>query len=332
MSRSVKHYGQIAKFVEEYPWAMMEGPLEAMLEVLEVRLAGGRFTAEEIQDRVASAVEAAAARRETSSGGGAVAVLPVQGVISHRMNMLTAMSGGLSTELLGKALDQAVADPGVAAIVLDVDSPGGSVFGVQELGDKIFRARGTKPIIAVANATAASAAYWIASQADELIVTPSGQVGSIGAMAVHIDRSKQAEMLGVRHTIVKFGENKAEGTELAPLSEAARADMQMRVDQYGKTFVKAVARGRGVTSADVMDRFGQGRMFNAIDAVKLGMADGLGTLEDVIGRLGSGSRSAIAAETPTPAVEAEATAGAEPTPTVADEVADFRRQLAAHSA
>lgn len=330
-----RRYGRIAKFVQEYPWAMLEGPLEAMLEVLELRLDGGAFTAEEIQERIT-----AAAPGRVSAG--AVAVLPIYGVLAHRMNMLTAISGGMSTELLGKAFDQAIADPAVRAIVFDVDSPGGSVFGVQELAEKIYRARGAKPIVAVANATAASAAYWLASQADELLVTPSGQVGSVGAMAVHIDRSKQAEKLGLQHTIIKFGRHKDEQSDLRPLSADALADMQRRVDQYGEAFVRGVARARGVTPAVVREQYGEGRMFSARDAKRLGMVDGITTLEDALARLAGGATSAIAAGPTAELVEPDENGDCPegyrktedgrcelmPVDGARTEAADFRRRLA----
>ena len=87
------------------------------------------------------------------------------------------------TEAFGAAFDRAAADSSIGAIVLNIDSPGGSVYGVEELADKIYKARGTKPVYAVANSLAASAAYWIGSAASQLYVTPSGEVGSIGVLA-----------------------------------------------------------------------------------------------------------------------------------------------------
>lgn len=280
-----KTYARIERFVAEYPWAIIPEALDSILEILSLRAEGHVFTDEEIQARIG------ASPPPVRKNIGAVAVLPVFGVIAHRMNLLTAMSGGMSTEQLASAVRAAAADPAITAICLDVDSPGGSVFGVQELADEIFRARGTKPIMAVANATAASAAYWIASQADEMVITPSGQVGSIGVVAVHVDRSKQAELLGLKHTMISAGAHKTDGNDLAPLDEDTRAHMQRRVDQYYSAFVKAVARGRGVTAEDVRGGFGEGRVVAAADAMKARMVDGIRTMDDVLDRLASGARS-----------------------------------------
>jgi signal peptide peptidase SppA len=285
---------RVSKFITQHPWAITAEALDALLEVLAIRVEGGALTDEEIQARLKGAPPQPAARTD-----GMVAVLPVFGILAQRMNMMTQVSGGTSTEALGAAFAAAVADPQISAILLDVDSPGGSVFGIQEFADRIFQARGSKPIVAVANATAASAAYWLASQADSLYVTPSGQVGSIGVLAVHQDRSKQSEMLGVRHTVISAGKYKAAGSDLEPLDEATQVDMQKRVDQYYGSFVRAVARGRGVKAEAVRGGFGEGRMVSAGDAVGLGMADGQGTLETVLSGLLTGDiRAALPAEAP----------------------------------
>jgi len=309
-----KRYERVAKFVEDYPWAMIPSVLEALLEVIQIRLEGGVFTDEEIRARVGDPPP-----RPAAQTAGSVLILPVFGVLAHRMNLFTAMSGGMSTEQLRGAVLQAVDNPDVSAIVLDVDSPGGSVFGVEELADTIFKARGPKPIVAVANATAASAAYWLASQADELIVTPSGQVGSIGVIGVHRDISKQAAMLGVKYSFITAGRFKADGNEFEPLDDETRANMQRRVDQYYTTFVRAVARGREVKEQAVRDGFGEGRIVSAQDALRAGMVDALGTLDQVVGRLAGGQKRVTASlRAEAPPLEL----------TAAEEIGALRRQLA----
>ena len=213
-------------------------------------------------------------------------MLPLTGVIMHRANMFSEFSGGTSTEKFTAAFRQLVADPMIKAIVLDVDSPGGTVAGVEELASEIFKAREQKPIYAVANALAASAAYWIASSATELIVTPSGLVGSIGVYAAHQDISEFAKQAGVKVTLVSAGKYKTEGNEFEPLSDEARAALQARVDEYYGMFVKAVARNRGVSPSDVRGGFGEGRVVGAKQAVALGMADRVATLDETLARLG----------------------------------------------
>ena len=279
-------YEHAVQAVFSQPWAILPSVYAVMCEVIRARAEGHRLTAAEIQERIGAApVRAGAARN------GPVAVIPLFGILAQRMNLMTAMSGGTSTELFGRAFQAALADPEVSAIVIDIDSPGGSVFGVAELGQLIYDARGQKPVIAQANSQAASAAYWVASQADEIVVTPSGEVGSIGVIAHHQDISVAEEMQGVKDTLVTYGDNKAIANPFEPLSESAQAYLQKRADEYGVMFDQAVARGRGVSAARVRAKFGQGLMFGAEEAVKLGMADRVGTLQQTLDRL-TGRRSA----------------------------------------
>jgi signal peptide peptidase SppA len=166
--------------------------------------------------------------------------------------------------------------------VLDIDSPGGDVEGVDELATEIYQARKSKRIVAVSNCLCASAAYYLAAQANEIVVSPSSLTGSIGVYVVHEDSSVMLENAGVRLTLIKYGENKAEGNSLGPLTDSAREHMQQIVDSFGLAFERAVARGRGIKQDDVHSKFGQGRVFDARTAVRIGMADRVGTLDDVL--------------------------------------------------
>lgn len=216
---------------------------------------------------------------------GRVAVLPVCGVIEQRYSALSYFFGGCSTDETGLALDAFLANPQIDAVVLDVDSPGGSIYGVGELADKIYQARGRKPIYAVANSMAASAAYWIGSAAGNFICTPGGEVGSIGVFAMHADYSGALEAQGIKVTIAKAGRYKAEFSPYAPLSSDARDYLQERVDGSYTDFVKAVAQGRGVSPAEVRGKFGGGRSLDAATALEAGMIDRIATLDDVLGKL-----------------------------------------------
>jgi signal peptide peptidase SppA len=232
-------------------------------------------------------VRAGAPSSTSRSRAGAIAVLPLTGTISHRMGMMSEMSGGTSTEKFGQWLKAAVADPNVKAIVIDADSPGGSVDGVPELADEVAKAKASKPVIAQVNAMAASAAYWIVSQASEIVVTPSGEVGSIGVFAAHEDISKAAEMQGVKVSFVSAGKYKTEGNPFEPLSGDARQALQANVDEFYGMFTKAVARGRGTTQSKVQNGFGEGRMVSAQQAVTEGMADRVATMDQTLSRLGA---------------------------------------------
>lgn len=234
--------------------------------------------------------EAQAKLRPARRGAGDVAVFRVGGFISQKSTLMTMLFGGTSTEALVSDLRAAVAEPSIGSIVLDFDSPGGSVFGVPEAARAIRALRGPKPIIAVSNPVMASAAYYLAAQADEIVATPSSLTGSIGTMAVHVDESSAREKAGIRVEVFKYGERKAEESGAEPLTTDARQAIQARVDYYGAMFEADVAEGRGISVGRVRSRFGQGAVFTADDAVSSGMVDRVDVLETVLGELSSGRK------------------------------------------
>jgi signal peptide peptidase SppA len=282
-------YAHVAQYVYSQPWAITPAKLAIILDLLAFRASGGRLSDEEIAERVGPGARSNAM---TVQPGGAVAILPIRGTIAHHASMLAESSGGATTEGIAKRLREALADPQVASIVLDIDSPGGSVSGVPELAAEIYRSRGRKPLKAVANALAASAAYWIGTAADELIVTPSGEVGSVGVIAAHQDISEALVKEGVKVSLVTAGRYKAEGNPYQPLDEEARAELQRRVDEAYGWFVRDVARNRGVSVETVRSEFGEGRVYGGKEAVRRGMADRVATLDEVIAELASPRRAA----------------------------------------
>lgn len=299
------------------PWAIHEDYARIIGAVLTRRAAGEPASAETLrlaQER-AAAIEAARDAAATASTNG-VAVIPVLGVVSARASMLEQQSGMTSPEALGVAIDRAAADPGVKTIVLDVNSPGGTVAGTPELAAKIRAARSAKQVVAQVSYQAASAAYWIASQADEVVVSPSAEVGSIGVIAMHEDVSAKAKADGYAPTFITAGKYKAEAHPFAPLSEEARAEIQSKVDAAYEQFVGDVAKGRGVPVATARGaKFGQGRMVTAADAVARGMADRIATMDETLARFMGGGRvrsrtAAIAAEEPAEASPQAASAPA----------------------
>jgi signal peptide peptidase SppA len=274
-------YSHIARYVSDTPWAILPDKLTELVSVLAFRAAGHEFTAEEIRARIGDSNGAAAA----ASKRGAVAVIPVRGVIAHRMGSMDDSSGGTSCERIAAMLDQCVADESIGTIVFDIDSPGGTVTGMAELATRIFAARDTKKIVAVANGTMASAAYNIGSQAHEIVSIPSGQVGSIGVFCAHQDLSAALEKQGIKVTLISAGKYKTEGNPFEPLSDEAKAVKQALVDAAYGEFVKAVARGRGVTPAAVRGGYGEGRALSAADAKAAGLIDRIATLDETISRL-----------------------------------------------
>jgi capsid assembly protease len=281
-------YARIIEAVCEVPWAILPGKLAVIRDLLALRAAGHRLTADEVRERLAvdvSTVEARNGRSSERVTSGAIAVIPLVGTIVPRADLFSEMSGAVSAERFSRAFRAAVNDEDVSAIVIDIDSPGGQVGGVPELAAEIYRARGKKPITAVANTLAASAAYWIGTAADELVVTPSGEVGSIGVVAIHEDISDLLEKEGVAVNLIAAGKYKVEGNPFEPLNEEARSAIQGRVDEYYGMFVADVARHRKVSPAAVRDGFAEGRVVGAETAVSLGMADRVATLDQVLSEL-----------------------------------------------
>lgn len=268
------------------PWAIMPDRLSLLTSVM-LRWAAGVDAAEDVMSGVRADAATVDARREQSSArtsGGAIAVIPVYGVITRRQTASDVSgSGTTSTQALSSALRAAMADETVSGVILDIDSEGGSCAGTQEFADEVFAARSQKPIYAIANSLAASAAYWIGSQATKMFVSPSGQVGSIGVLAVHTDVSKALEAEGVKKTFITAGKFKSEGNPTEPLSAEARDYLQTMVDAFYTTFTKAVAKGRGAPIGQVRDGMGQGRVLLAGDAQAAGMVDGVATFNDVVG-------------------------------------------------
>jgi capsid assembly protease len=305
----MKTYERIFRAVYSGPWAIQEEKLHQILAFLELKAAGGSVSEGELE-RLRASHEILAARSITRSTGG-IRVLPLMGMITHRANMLTDISGGTSTEQFAQSFRDAVSDPAIKAIVIDVDSPGGQIDGVPELADEIAAARSTKKIIAVANTQMASAAYWLASQAGEVVATPSAMVGSIGVLWPHTEISEAQKKAGINTTLVTAGKYKAEANPLEPLSSEARAHMQSMVDSAHDQFIKAVSRGRRTSQAAVREGFGEGRVVDAQMSVKLGMADRVATLDQVLEGLGvSGSSGARAEAEALPIAAAAAAQGA----------------------
>jgi len=271
--------------VYNQPHLIRPEKLEAICRVVRSHALGIRADAAMIKSVMAEQAQQRQPQMQKS-----VAVLPIVGALAKRMGMMSESSGGTSTDRIGKELDRLLNDDSVGAILLDVDSPGGETFGVQELSDKIFSARGRKPIVASANPEAASAAYYIASAADELVVTPSGWVGSVGVVAAHTDVSKMNEELGVKVTYIHAAPYKVEGNSNEPLTDESQTYFQSQVDATYEQFLKDVGRNRGTTAAKVRSDFGGGRMLRAKDAKAAGMVDRIETLDETIARLASGGK------------------------------------------
>jgi capsid assembly protease len=170
---------------------------------------------------------------------------------------------------------RALADPSTRTIDLIVDSPGGSCLGLPETAETIFQANKQKPVRAIVSGIAASAAYWLCSQASTITLTPSGECGSVGVLDLHADISKALENAGVTVTAIHAGEHKTERAPFTPLSDDAKAHMQTGVDRWYGDFLGAIRRGRGVRVSP-NSVYGGGRMLSSREALAAGMVDFVG--------------------------------------------------------
>ena len=276
-----RNYVHLVAFALEHPWAITP-PMRALIaDILARRIAG----LDPDDAAIAAAIEARATRDMPVATGGSVALIPMHGVISPRMNLFTEASGGTTFEALTAQLQAAVHDPNVKTIVFDVDSPGGNVAGASEFAREVLRARTVKPVIAQANHLMASAAYWGMAGATELVASPSALAGSVGVYTIHDDISAALDALGVKREVFSAGKYKAEGADGGALSADAKGHVQGLVDgAYGR-MVGDIAKGRGIKPADVRSGYGEGRTLSAEQALSVGLIDRIATLQDTLARV-----------------------------------------------
>lgn len=271
------------------PWAILPEKLLEITQIYATHLRGEKIDLKALEAQLGQPLQNDQAPYENRQG---VALIGVQGVISKRMNLFSRISGGASTELIGKDLRTALADPAVHAIVLDVDSPGGTVDGTQGLADQVYAARGgAKPIVTWADGWMTSGAYWIGSAAGEVYVAGDTVItGSIGVASQHVDYSKAEEMAGIKTTDIYAGKYKRIASNTAPLTDEGRAFLQAIVDQLYTVFVDNVARNRGVDADAVLKNMADARLFVGRTAVEAGLVDGVTTLDSLIADLVSGKK------------------------------------------
>lgn len=275
------------------PWALTPSKFTEVQEIYLRHVRGQSLSMDELQKMRASNIIRLKPKdgqaRDLYQNVNGVAVIAVEGVIAKKMNLFMDISGGTSTQILGDAVRQAMDDPSVRALVLNIDSPGGSVDGTQEVAMQIFAARGEKPIVAYTDGMMASAAYWIGAAADQLYISgDTTEVGSIGVVATHVDVSKMQETSGIKTTEIVAGKFKRVTSSYAPLSDMGRATIQEQVDHIYSVFVQNVAAFRGVTPETVVKDMADGRIFLGQQAIDHGLVDGQRSLDALIGELASG--------------------------------------------
>jgi signal peptide peptidase SppA len=200
-----------------------------------------------------------------------VCIIPVQGTLVNKLGCIQPYSGMTGYDGIRHNLMAALVDPEVRAIAFDIDSPGGEVSGCFDLADAIFDARGIKPLWAMLNDSAYSAAYAIASACDRITVPRTGGTGSVGVICMHVDFSRALDKAGIAVTVIQYGARKADGSEVAPLSDPALKRFQADVDAMGELFVATVARNRAMPVAKV--RATEAMTYLGAPGVAIGFAD-----------------------------------------------------------
>lgn len=261
----------IAGRVFDTPLLIARVKLDTILGVLAPRLRG---------ENLPFGAKPVARDYEVTSG---VAIIPIVGTLVRRTVGLEAQSGLMSYGAIADRLDAALQDSAVKSILLDIDSPGGEAGGVFDLADKIFAARKIKPIWAIVNDEAFSAAYAIAAATDKIYLSRTGGVGSIGVIAVHLDQSVAEADAGLKYTAIYAGEHKNDFSPHEPLSDPARAQLQTEVDRVYELFATSVARMRGIELTAV--KATEAALYFGDQSIVAGLADRIGTMGDALSDL-----------------------------------------------
>ncbi|WP_342248615.1 S49 family peptidase [Sphingomonas sp. OTU376] len=265
-------------------WAMHPAFLDALLK----KGALESFLPDVIKNFAGISAPAAAKAADPIREGASI-IVPMHGVMAP-----SGVYSGASvmTDVLANRIREFGADSKIGTVILDVRSPGGLVWGTQELADAVYEVRQLKPVVAVANPYCFSAAYHVATQASAFFVTTSGEVANVGVRSGHTDMSGFEEKIGMKTTPIASHPDKIAAHPHAPLTDEDRADIQASVEAANQAFVAAIARGRGMKVADVPAVHGTGKTFRAEEAFSRGATDGVMTLRDVIAKYSS-SRSRL---------------------------------------
>ncbi len=266
-------------------WAITPDMLDEIQNIYATHLRGPKVDIAGIEARLGRSLTNERRYMEVKDG---VAVLSANGVMAKRANLFMDISGGVSTQILADEFKEALADPEVKSILMDLDSPGGAVDGTLELASLIRESRGQKPIIAFTDGMMTSGAYWVGSAADKVYISgDTTAVGSIGVIARHLDYSKYLDMQGVKSTEIKAGKYKGIGSEYKPLSDDDKAVIQADIDYVYSTFVNSVAEHRGL-SVDNLDEWAEARVFRGKQAIEAGLVDGVATRDSLLEQLSGG--------------------------------------------
>lgn len=263
------------------PWAILPEKLLEMQAIYATHFRGEKIDIAAVEARLGRPLSNEQQEYMVREGG--VAVLSVSGVITNKANLFSKVSGMASAQQLTAQVSSMRADPRVRGVVLDFDTPGGSVFGIPALASEIRALAEEKPTVSVSTGMMASAGYWTGSAANAVYISgETDYVGSIGVVATH---SYNPRDTGSKVTEITAGRYKRMASDNAPLTEEGRAYIQAQVDEIYRAFVDAVAQSRKVSAEQVIERMADGRIFVGQQAIDAGLADGIATVETMVDRM-----------------------------------------------
>lgn len=289
------------EYVAGQPWAMTREYLELIAQItIEERsvedIAKGVDLAREKREEREHSPAAVAARvgarientRRATLREGGIAILPITGPIFRYANLFTAYSGATSTQLLATDFQSLMENQDVRAVLLSIDSPGGEAFGIGELATMIKLGARQKPVVAYVSGMGASAAYWLASAADEIVADSTAILGSVGVVLTVRDTKRAEKQRGIdRYEIVS---SQSPRKRLEPDSDEGRQALQETADAMAEVFIESVARNRGVSVETVLANFGQGGVMVGKRSVDAGLADSIGSFESLLTDMAGGKR------------------------------------------
>jgi signal peptide peptidase SppA len=281
------------------PWAILPEKLAEIQAIYSVHLRGEKIDIKGIEAQIGKPLNNEQKPYQVIDN---VAIIELNGIMAKRMNLLMQISGGFSSQIAMRDFKQAFADPEVSAVILAVDSPGGTVDGTEELANAVFEARqqDTKPVITYADGLMASAAYWIGAASDRIYINgETAQIGSIGVVATHVDYSQWEAKEGIKTTEIFAGKYKRINSEYEPLSKEGKQYMQDTVDYFYSIFANTMTRyrpGKLAITEDGALPWADGKVFIGQQAIENGLVDGVKSLDELIMQLSQEGKTMLMQE------------------------------------
>lgn len=264
------------------PWAILPDKLDEIQAVYATHLRGEKIDIPAVEARLGRPLASEQQAYQLREGG--VAHLTLEGAIAPKANLFTQISGGVSSQMALKQVNSMHADPRVRSVLIEIDSPGGSVFGVPAVADAIRAMAADKPTVTLSTGMMASAGYWWGSAANAAYISGlTDFVGSIGVVATH--NYQPRSQAGAQKTEITAGRYKRIASDTAPLTAEGRAYLQAQVDELYRVFVDAVAQSRGVSAQQVLERMADGRVFVGQQAIDAGLVDGVSSVDALVEQL-----------------------------------------------